>query len=337
MKRGLVVDESHHGMTLATLEAMLRQEQRCYTPQDFISIQKRALPMLVTQNGVTRACDPMDVSCRTKMCTWFEQICTFCHYDDESESSLVEIAMNYLDRFIGTKGGSMALLDRYCYQLAAITCLYIAIKIHASSAMSIENMAVISRGTYTVHQIEDMEGHVLSALQWRVNPPTTSSFVDSFVQLLLTGVELSQQESEHLKFILDLTQQQIKLATIDYSLITTPSSIIAYAALMNAFAMAEVRGLSMPLYAIRGLLAESYNLDLDSLDHRNVLAETQEVLYIATRKNTKSMTSIMASRLSAENLQEHKSSFVREEGCPGEISPRSSTAIAISAVLLNQS
>jgi hypothetical protein len=190
----------------------------------------------------TQKLDPIDSSCRTKMCAWFQQICNFCQYDEDETSVIIENAMNYMDRYVVTPKGSIALLDRNYYQGMAITCLYMATKIHASAAISAADMSQITRFVYTTEQIEEMEYHILQALQWRVNPPMVSVFVSEFMKMLIAMLQKSQIVSgtddasivSLLQTVKDLVHTQTLATFSDEKFMTVPASIIAYTAIVNA-------------------------------------------------------------------------------------------------------
>lgn len=109
-------------------------------------------------------------------------------------------------------------VDMQSFQLLGMTCLYLAIKIHgyneiydnispdngstsSSSSnsyqndqhgkdpklflwMSMNDFAQLSRGLFTEHDLEVTEKSILNELEWRLNPPTLSSFIVSFLGFL---------------------------------------------------------------------------------------------------------------------------------------------------------
>ena len=87
----------------------------------------------------------VDEESRIKMCEWCYQVVDFCKFRRET----VGIGMSYLDRYISTRQGRLALTDRKFYQLAAMTSLYMAIKIHEPLEMETSLLADLSRGVYT--------------------------------------------------------------------------------------------------------------------------------------------------------------------------------------------
>ena len=122
---------------------MCQQEKLAYQKVDPL----RGAP-LHHEGAADDSSSHVDEICRFKMCEWSFQIVDFCKFHRES----VDIAMNYLDRFLLTKVGQAALQDRNVYQLVAMTCLYSAIKIHERQALSPAVVSQLSRGVYTAEQ-----------------------------------------------------------------------------------------------------------------------------------------------------------------------------------------
>ena len=207
--------------TLDRLAAMRRQEEGGYATRDCFHQQAE----IAMASRCALHID-IDIDCRDKMCEWCYQIVKFCKFSRET----VEIAMSYLDRFMLTPAGTAALADRNIYQLASMTCLYTAVKIHERQALHPQIVSQLSRGTYTEEQIEQMEIAILTALEWRMNPPTALSFVREYLRLIPND-SLSQQVR---KAVMEITNFQIELAVSDYKFISTPASTIAYCSFMNA-------------------------------------------------------------------------------------------------------
>jgi hypothetical protein len=139
--------------------------------------------------------------------------------------------LSYLDRFmLSQPHGIEALQSRNTYQLAAMTTLYMAIKIHERQAMSPDVISQLSQGTYSPQQVEAMEAKILAALDWRMNPPTITSFSRELLATI-TVDELTPREHE---VAIELARMQSEVATAAYHLIATPRSVIALAAVTNA-------------------------------------------------------------------------------------------------------
>lgn len=200
--------------SLETVAAMLRQEGNGYQTRDFFS-QHEGLPLDV------------DADCRSKMAAWCYQVVDFCSFNRES----VEIAMNLLDRFLLTPSGIAVLKDRTLFQLASMTTLYTAIKINEPEAVDPATVSELSKGSFSAQDVEVMELHILNALEWRVNPPTSMSFVRSFLDMIP-----SYALPEPLRTTAnDIAQFQTELAASTFDFIAVKRSTVAYCSLVNAF------------------------------------------------------------------------------------------------------
>ena len=201
--------------TLETIEVMRHQEQS-YQVSDYLT----NLPVTALHES------PVDEECRQVMAKWCNDIADFCNYSRETAA----IALNCLDRFMTTPDGRQILLDRNQYQLAAMTALYTAVKIHEHEAMDPELVSSLSRGAHSAQAVESMESRMLNAIQWRVNPPTAASFVRHMLDLVPSHV----MDATSRDTITELTQFQVDLATCDYTFAQRSASHIAFASLMNA-------------------------------------------------------------------------------------------------------
>ena len=208
LSRAVTMDE-----TVETVAAMCRQELIGYSVVDYIF------------HNVDTKLD-IDRECRKKMVTWSYQVIDFCKFNRET----VEIAMSYLDRFLCTTTGFHALQDRSVYQLAAMASLYTAVKIHEPEAMDPTLVSNLSRGTYTPNEIEEMELILIQSLQWRLNPPTTLSFVREFLKL--TSMEAIDESTRMVVY--ELCKFQSEFATSNHDFIEVKTSEKAYYCFINA-------------------------------------------------------------------------------------------------------
>ena len=198
---------------LDIISAMRRQEDSIYLKGDFLC------------HGDARHCvAAVDADCRAQMVEWCYQIVDFCKFQREC----VEIAMSFLDRYLLVD--TFVLSDRATFQLASMTSLYMAVKIHEREAMDPATVSALSRGLYTVDDVEEMELKILKALEWRVNPPTSVSFARQLLTLLSkTSFKLKIRET-----IAHITTMQLELAIGDYNLIRVKPSTIAFCSILNA-------------------------------------------------------------------------------------------------------
>ncbi len=256
----------------STIQVMRIQEETAYSVSDYLFQEHSPLHLANTPQC------PVDVDCRFKMAEWCYQVVDFCKFNRET----VNIAMSYLDRFLCTEVGQEALADRRVFQLAAMTCLYTAVKVHEPEAMEPTTVAGLSRGAYTAEQVEAMERSILEALEWRMNPPTAMAFLQHFFALVSHRF-LTPAIRET---ILDLAKFQIELAVSEYAFATLNPSTVAFSSLMNAVESVD----ESITHDLRQVLAKSASLDCDSL----ITQQTQARLYEVITKQPGSPISSLA-------------------------------------------
>jgi Cyclin, N-terminal domain/Cyclin, C-terminal domain len=136
--------------------------------------------------------------------------------------------MSFLDRYLTNhlkrhpEG-----IPKHAFQLSAMTCLYIAVKLDQPRMLSLETMAHLSRGTFSRSQMQAMEMEILTNLEWHVHPPTPYTFLSYFIQL-------SKPQPSATK-IYEMARYFIELSVLDYFFVGKKSSTVAFAALLNAF------------------------------------------------------------------------------------------------------
>jgi hypothetical protein len=179
--------------------------------------------------------------------------------------------MSSLDRFLLTPAGADALADRSVFQLASMATLYTAVKINEPQAMDPKFVSMMSRGICTPEQIEAMESTILCALEFRVNPPTTTAFLRAFLNLIPKAT-LSRTMQET---VFSIAKTQTELAVADFSFVSTKASTIAYCAFMNALESINVVD-SKSLGFIGFILSQSIGI---SHCNNQVIVTVQERLY----------------------------------------------------------
>ena len=272
---------------VATIVAMRHQEDTGYISRDFLR-----------QPHLQQLSLDVDSECRKKMAAWSYQVVDFCKFSRES----VEIALSYLDRYLLTAAGTRAMEDRAVFQLAAMTSLYTAVKIHEPEAMDPKLVSSLSRGTYSPLDVEKMELILLEALQWRVNPPTALSFVRKFLDLIPTEA----MDDSTRKAAYEIVKFQTELAVSEYEFINVKSSITAYCSLMNALEvlvepkvakyasiiLQEAAGVAMNTDQIIGIQSYLYSSLIRNAEFQQVVARQQA---IATPKSAKRLASFEVS------------------------------------------
>jgi hypothetical protein len=191
----------------------------------------------------------IDQECRRKMAQWCYNVCETYQLSSE----VVEVAMNMLDQYLATPAGETTCGKRLTYQLAAMTCLYTAIKAHETKVLDPQIVSFISHGVYSENDIVQMESNILTALQYRVHPPTPTSFVRSYLDVLTTtasGMMPSLMNPLHQQMVMEVSAKQIEEAVSSYHSVTTPASVIGYCCLMNSL---EILGLLDDMNARTGV------------------------------------------------------------------------------------
>ncbi|KAL3795631.1 hypothetical protein HJC23_002038 [Cyclotella cryptica] len=203
------------------LHVMQRQESTFYKCRDYIDGTEATV----------------DRECRVKMCEWCYQVTDFCKFKRET----VAVSMSYLDRFLSKSRPSArrALKYKKDYQLAAMTCLYIAIKLFEPLAMDTGLLSSISQGCYTESDISEMEQEILTSLGWRMNGPTPQDFLSHIIDLLPSSV-YTYDESIPVT-LSDFSRFQIELAVSDYDLSLHKPSVLALASILNSAAGVDDR------------------------------------------------------------------------------------------------
>lgn len=170
----------------------------------------------------------LDGCCREKMCEWSYRVCD--HFRTNRE--IVAFSFSFLDRFV-----DKCSCDRTAFKLAAMTSLYMAVKIFNSKQISIASLAELSRGEFDVKHVSEMERIILETLNWRMNPPTTQSFIQQIYPLL--GIE-----DETVRVALyNMAQFFSEVCIYDYELVTQDRFLIALACILNS-----IEGLQVAMF-----------------------------------------------------------------------------------------
>lgn len=218
----IAVSDAHQA--IYRIQAMTEQEQH-YRLRGSNFESSEASSFYVTSD-LPLSEQRVDSLSRRMMCNWCYEVVDYFNFSRET----VQIGMSYFDRFLITQQGRLCKDDRSHFQLACITCMYVAIKVNEQVDLHASLLCQLSRGCYTVSQITRMERVILESLQWRLNPPTATAFVQHIVALLPRTLPIDDRRR-----VLNIALYQAELALFDHSLITaTAASTIAAAAVSNA-------------------------------------------------------------------------------------------------------
>jgi len=243
---------------ISTIQAMCHQEESGYLCSDYLHQYNQVVPGPRKKIAVDR-------EVREKLVDWCYSIVDFCKFNRET----VAMSISYLDRFLLTELGLVTLQEPTIFQLASMTSLYTAIKVHEPEAMDPELVSNLSHGAYTIEQVEAMELAILQAIHWRVNTPTALAFVRHFLDLLPNNIlDKATKAASY-----DLTINQTEFAVRDYKFITVKASTVAYVSLMNSL---ESLCIDSKTYDyVSRLLSKVTNIDPDAKH----LMEMQKYLY----------------------------------------------------------
>ena len=104
-----------------------------------------------------------------------------------------------------------------------------AIKLNDSSKkIKLSTLANLSRGQFGPNHIEKMEWEILKSLDWKLHPPTQSTFVAVLLRFLPPEVTPEATKSLH-----DLSKYLTELAVCDSYFVDVNNSAIAFAAIVN--------------------------------------------------------------------------------------------------------
>jgi len=274
-----------------TIAAMCQQEKRYETCDYLFQAQEES-----SRPSSCCLLDDIDVDmeCRTKMVAWCYSVVDFCQMSRET----VAISMNILDRFMATPAAAQAMSDRRTYQLAAMTALYTAVKIHEPEALSPEIVSKISRDTYSEQEIEAMEVQLLNGVSWHVNPPTPLTFVRQCLSLISES-ELDEFTREA---VYELAKVQTELSVQEYSFLQVKPSIVAYCSLLNALTSVGGVAQNAMLGGIMETITQALLPSLGCITDSKMVSDAQEILYgaLAQQPVAQDIIKTSASRASSK-------------------------------------
>jgi Cyclin, N-terminal domain/Cyclin, C-terminal domain len=141
--------------------------------------------------------------------------------------------MNYFDRVLSRS--DLVSSSKAEIQLLALTCLYLSVKLfQAGPILSTEHICMLSGSVFVPSQIVTMEQKILRSLEWCLYPPTSTEFLQPYLQILLSHSNLPVKV--YAIEILESAQEIIHLMTLDYFFVANQflPSHVAVAALVSA-------------------------------------------------------------------------------------------------------
>lgn len=223
------------------LVVMRAQEDGTYACPDFLRLKSQHdadgnSNKTASADSSSNKSAPIDKVCRQKMAQWCFTVIDYINFQRET----VSIAMSCLDRFLASDcaRAKKVMLCRKEYQLAAMTTLFMAIKINEPVMIDVALLTDLSKGLYTQSDFQNMETDILFGLNWHVNGPTPQTFLLHLLSLSQTSIcqydENSVAPSLDLHHVLQVATHQIELSVQEYDLMTEKPSVIATAAILNS-------------------------------------------------------------------------------------------------------
>mmetsp|Transcript_7930 Transcript_7930/g.14932 ORF Transcript_7930/g.14932 Transcript_7930/m.14932 type:complete len:337 (+) Transcript_7930:207-1217(+) len=233
-----------------------------------------------------------DAWCRCKMVEWCYEVIDFVDLSRETAF----IAISYLDRFLSTcsERARQVIENRREYQLATMTCLFMAIKIFEPKMIDTTLLVQLSRGSYSSQDFKKMEFDILFGLHWYLNDPTPMNFMVCYLALL--PLHESSVTIPH-ELIYEHAKYQMELALLDYEMMLHSSSSIALAALSNSL----------------NYVFTSHGAQYDGLRMIRCLEQMSE--------RTTPVSDICKISFKLERLCNNTKTAIRRRSCPSSISP----------------
>lgn len=179
--------------------------------------------------------DGIDENWRQRMCEWMYGVVDHCSF----RRDLVAVATAYLD--ICLSKDFDIIHSRRSYQLAAMTALYLAMKVYDTTFVKLDSLTKLGRGLFDEKDVLEMESLMLQKLGWRVHPPTAMCFLRHYSRLIPDTVAASTSFmiSEVSRFITEIS-------VCLYKFVKYPPSLIGYAAF--SIAMDGIDESSLPVW-----------------------------------------------------------------------------------------
>lgn len=199
--------------TLADVEDVLfvmkKKEMGYYRPRNYLTI-------------TNVDCD-LDESWRQRMCEWMYGVVDHCNF----RRDVVSVATAYLDICLSIDFD--IIYSRRSYQLSALAALYLAMKVYDTSFVKVDGLIKLGRGLFKAAEVLDTEKKILLKLKWRVHPPTAMCFLRQYTRLIPTIVSPSTSF-----MITEISRFIIEISVCLYKFVTSPPSLIAFAAITIA-------------------------------------------------------------------------------------------------------
>jgi hypothetical protein len=198
---------------------------------------------------------------RQALCNWSYHTVASCK---GVSSATAVMAISYFDRFMSSNSSSaeLALEDIGVGQLACVTCLVVALKVHYGFNVETDFVSnAICRDMYSADEINRMEIEILQSLDWRLNGPIPHDFIDAYLNL---HEVIPTIDSSYLDSLARCSKAMAELAVTRYEVALHYPSAIAFTSICCALLYLEAVP-SVDSVTVLGCIKRVSGLDLN--DH----------------------------------------------------------------------
>jgi hypothetical protein len=232
METGDDEEDREKDMLAENIGVIIKQEGAAkYSCVDYLSLtvwQQSVYQLMKKSKAdpITHHANTMiDEYCREQIVEWSFRVVDYFRIDRE----VVALSMSFLDRFLAT-----CRCDRTSFKLAATTTLHLAVKLlYPCKLADLGILSDLSRGEFDMHDVTEMESHILHALEWNLHPPTSAAFTSLFLDYFFAtrAVHVSNADLDD---IYDVSSFFCELAICDYFFVPTRASAISLSAILNS-------------------------------------------------------------------------------------------------------
>jgi Cyclin, N-terminal domain/Cyclin, C-terminal domain len=166
---------------------------------------------------------------RLRLTEWMSNLVVKCNL----ERSSVALALYFLDSAIN---GELC-QQRQDFQLAAATCLQLALKCRDTAVIQRDKLVALGNGAFTAADLSHMEFRILKLLNWHLHAPTVYCFLRQYERLLPAPLPPSSSSSDAdatattiiNKIVHELSDFVADLTLLDEQFVRYPPSVVAYA------------------------------------------------------------------------------------------------------------
>jgi len=154
-----------------------------------------------------RALGSASHSCAPNL-VWREKVSQWCYdvVDHLGESrDVVYLAMNVLDRYCVVRSSSSRALDERDYEIAAMTALFLAVRVTGRASLELPQVMRMSRLGVRVQEILEIGTNMTESLSWERRLTSPLNFVRAMLNLLDVSSELKESLSESATYLVEVS------------------------------------------------------------------------------------------------------------------------------------